>query len=297
MSFYVDADDQRQKARWAEQQLLAHDERRPARPPRYDPADDEPSSGLPPVFRKEGYYAASRDTSIERRASRFRDGLPPPPLLTPEMDPTAIPRLLPPSLPPLIPPDQFGAPLSAGRQTDPQAPPDWLPPEPPEPQYRMTAQGLVPTSQLRWETRLPDPSTMSVFPYSDSNRPFEPPVSLTPSQKKRLRRKRKKEANGTAPGLPGPPRPAPFPLAVDMPANGHAPGLPGPPSAVFPTHPEITQTQCSAEVLVRMPNGSTHRLVCPLRPFPHPNQPHMIQLQSAQPDGAEIFIGFWMPGE
>lgn len=280
--FYVDADDQRARARRAEQRLRERDQNRPIRPRAYDPSDDTAESSLPPVFRKEGYYAAGRDTSVERRAARFRDGLPPPP--PPTFDQIGeIPRLLPPSLPALVPPDQFGMPAPTG-QVVPGYPPTYQDrpplPEPPEPQYRLTAQGLVPYAPLPPE----------VQPRLSAPVPPNGLAPLTPSQKKRLRRKRKREADGTA-GLTSP-RPAPFPLAVDLQTNGY-----GLPSAVFPTHPEITQTRCEAEVLVRMPNGSTHRLVCPLQPFPHPNQPHMIQLPSAQQDGAEIFIGFWMPGE
>jgi hypothetical protein len=40
-----------------------------------------------------------------------------------------------------------------------------------------------------------------------------------------------------------------------------------------------------------------HRLVCPLSPWPHPNQPHLLKLDSAQDDGAEIFVGWWCRDE
>jgi hypothetical protein len=308
--FYIDADDQRQKARRAEQRLLEHSESRQPRPPsrRYDAEEDDPvAASLPPVFRREGQYQTARDTSIERRAARFRDGLPPPPPPEPHGD--GVPRILRPASPPLLDqrlldrgvaipvesapptqPVQFTPPIIAVPQVDQSYREDES-----ESHYRMTPQGLVPIGSPAAAPPVVPADTLTWGnAFIDSNRlaivlPDNDAASLTPSQKKRLRRKKKK--------LQGASRPAPYPLSVDA----SRPQISVPPvptnGAVHPTHPEVRQTACDVEVLVQMPDGSVHRVCCPLTPFPHPNQPHLVQLRSAQNDGAEIFLGFWMAGE
>jgi hypothetical protein len=118
--------------------------------------------------------------------------------------------------------------------------------------------------------------------------PAEP--TLTASQKKRLRKKKAKERGSQS-------RPAPYPLQQDMNTNGHAPDFP---AEIWPEpNPEASpQTECNREAIVRFYDPRTqkhveHRLVCPLKPFPHPNQPHLLQVPSALDDGTEIFVGWW----
>lgn len=285
--FYIDADDQRQKARLAEQRLLEHSAtRQPRRASRYAEDDDEQSS-LPPVFRREGQYANGRDTSVERRASRFRDGLPPPP---PPVPVDEVPRLLPPPPPPLL--DAYGNPVQPSLY--PQQVQSFQE-DGPQREYRRTAAGIVPVYNGQ---AAPAQLVYPEQPLYSASIPVGP-GPLSESQKKRLRRKKNRDAKRT-------PSPAPFPLERDRDISPRLPAtattLPPPPLELTlppsPTYPEITQTACDVECIVRMPNGSAHRLRCPLTPFPHPNQPHMVQLQSADPSvQAQVFIGFWMPGD
>ena len=331
MSFYVDAQEQRHKARLAEQRLLEHAERRLPRPG-HQASEDEEITTLPPVFRKEGSYDGSRETSLDRRAARFRDTHlygPPPPPPTPPGD---VPRLLPP--PRFLVPQHIA---NAGVTNDPRyavrsqpsrvlqtpatvytqeqpfgyqtnepepyqrvralAPP---PPEDdeiesePTPRYRVTPQGLVPygplpTAEVSWSNEfLPADRVTHVLIPPDIEEHLQP---LTPSQKKRLRRKRSKEQRGSQP-----PRPAPYPLPQDAsPTNGHAPPLLAPPEPLLPAQ----RAACGAEVLVTLRHAGTpilFRFLCPLTPWPHPGQPHMVKLDPVQ-DGTEIFLGWWHPGE
>jgi hypothetical protein len=147
------------------------------------------------------------------------------------------------------------------------------------------------TSQLTWTTPYPDPNTLQYQP-----------TTLTASQKKRLRKKKAKERTTSA-------RPAPYPLQQDQrpqpepslsprpDTNGHAPDFP---AEIWPEpNPEASlQTQCDQEAIMRLYDPKQqrhieHRLVCPLKPFPHPNQPHLLQVPSALDDGTEIFVGWW----
>lgn len=182
-----------------------------------------------------------------------------------------------------------------------------LPPEyPPEqPRYRQTPQGMsfVPNPQAiippEVLAQMHDGEASPLSPAYPPGPPAhrEPPHDVTPSQKKRLRRKRAKEAKGSRP-----PSPAPFPLPQDA-ADMRAPA-PSPPSQnVFPSSPiepspiPETRPYCGHEALAvfRSPSGAeyTHRLVCPLSPWPHPNQPHLLKIPSGQDDGTEIFVGWW----
>jgi hypothetical protein len=137
-----------------------------------------------------------------------------------------------------------------------------------------------------------------------------PSLPLTISQKKRLRKKKAKERSASA-------RPAPYPLQQDQrpqpepyhpDTNGHVPNFqediwPTPaPFPVEPTPEALQQTQCDQEAIMRIYDPKQqrhieHRLVCPLKPFPHPGQPHLLQVPSALDDGTEIFIGWWHADE
>lgn len=237
MSFFVDAQEQRERARRAEQRLLEHDAIRTPRPPtRSDEADEYADYRPPPVFLRDGAYQQSRETSVERRAVRFRDGLPPP---EPEVAPQNIQRVLPP--PPVPLQDQ---------------------------QVFDQNRGALPITSIS-VSRSPSPD------------------ELSQSQKKRLRRKRNRDERRQS-------VPAPYPLPQDR-TNGQALDLPPP----TPRNPE-TRESCEAEVSCLLPDGRVERMICRLTPFPHPNQPHLVQLRDA--DGtpeksAEIFVGFWLPGE
>jgi hypothetical protein len=220
--FFVDATEQREKARRAEQKLLERDATRAPRRPRLDEVETEVTDGIAPVFLRDGVWERSRETSIERRAMRFRDGLPPP---EPEVAPDAIGRVLPPPPPVLVDrrrKDAHGAGLSPGRADE-----------------------------------------------------------LTHSQKKRLRRKRNRAERQQDPAAP----------------YGDASGrLPPSPT---PTDRPVRES-CDAACILRFPDETTQRVVCRLTPFPHPNQPHLVQIRDAHgraDHAAEIFVGFWLPGE
>lgn len=262
--FYIDADEQRARARRLEARLLEHSENRRPRPrPRYDEDEDDPRSSLPPVFRKDGEIQTSRDTSLERRASRFRDGLPPPPM---PVHPDEVPRLLPPQGMQLMDQALFDQGI-----TVPTAP--IYPDQPVTPNLK-----LYPP---------PAPPTLPI----DVQQVMEQPLSE--SQKKRRRRRKNREERRQS-------SPAPYPLPVDAPSPASPSLTPqnwGPPS---PSHPEITQIACDVECLVRMPNNTIHRLKCPLTPFPHPGQPHLVELRDGNPQTrgqTQIFIGFYLPGD
>lgn len=263
MSQFIDAGEQREKARRAEQQLLLHDQvRQPAQHSQayrswyrngdaYD-EDDRPDA-LPPVFRRDGEVVASRPTSVDKRAIRFRDGLPPPPLVLPPDSET--PRYLPPPAAALVPQELFDA-------------------------------GLDP--RIGYPPPVPMLPSVAVSTGLEGNRfaqPFvEPPSSptgvepaLTPSQKKRLRKlKAKQRALREA---------------------GASLLSPPPPTYTDPQYdPAIAQHQCDAGVMVVI-EGRPTIFRCPLSPFPHPGQPHFVKLQPVEQDGTEIFVGWWNPGE
>lgn len=254
MSFYVDSSEQREKARLAERRLLEHEQARSRliNSGRIRPEDEFmlPKSGayvdLRQPIAQPDYEGHVPSTTPDKYAARFRDGLPPP---TP-------PRLR--DQPPkpqrrLIPQHELDA---RTRRSSPDVNIDLDVPE------------SAPALDVRWTNR---------FPEADSMTPLVPAevVPLSPSQKKRLRRKRKREA-------------------VRISQNGHRhDDLP----SAYPEEPDYPPTQqyCDAQVPIRLPDGSTHLITCPLTPFPHPGQPHLVQLQTI--DGATAFVGFWMPGE
>ena len=323
MSFYVDANEQRQKARWAEQRLQEHTAlRQPRRGPALE-ADLDPStpeSALPPVFRTHEGYANAREPSVDRRAARFRDthiyGPPPPPPARAD----DIQRVLPPKRW-LVPQDvaNMGITNDPRYAVQPTPTPEYTaiahrftddPPPPP------STEGGIPALQPFTPALPPTPAHIPqeiqelVGQHLGLTLPPDPPVptgGLTPSQKKRLRRKKAKLARTT------PPSPAPYPLPQDRnggphvarapsTTNGHTPTPT--PALVEPTVPDapLPRRACGHEVVVQLRVQGLavhHRLVCPLSPWPHPGQPHLLKLDPApeQPDGTEIFVGWWGPGE
>lgn len=326
MSFYVDQDEQRQKARWAEQRLLEHSQNRApngSRGYRSLEEEDDTNPGLPPVFKHDGQMLNARDNSVSRRAARFRDGLPPPP--PPALDSgRETPQYLRPAPPPLMSPEEMERRARGGAREDggggggyaTQAPPldpdRFAPHLPPgqttydeedreELEYVRTPLGMVPRlavsvsipASLPPSLRVPTPTTAVFQPTQERAPLWQPtePISLaapappqsrtvlTPSQKKRLRRKKKQQQQQ---GMKE---------NAQNRQNGHTASLP-PPTPTYPDAP----LRCDAPVRFRMPDGSLHTLHCPLTPYPHPNQPHLVQLEPAN-DGTEIFVGWWAPGE
>lgn len=289
MSFYVDAGDQREKARRLEQTFLEHEARRPylrqqgvIRPP------DEielPDSGIvvnpnAPI-RQPDYEDHVPSTAPDKYAARFRDGLPPPP--PPQRitgDVLADPRSRPPRR--LIPQEEIDQ--GRGDRSPQQRQPAPIPPQAltPPPSYDEAA--------LSWDRAFPDAEYTAylVPPFEDVMQQPEQlsTAALSPSQKKRLRRKKAKlrsRENGAAP----------FPLKIDQPKIPIQIDYRQYPEE--PPHPPV-QTRCDAEVMLQMPDGTLHTLLCPLTPFPHPGQPHLVQLASPTPQ-TDVFVGFWLPGE
>lgn len=317
MSFYVDASDQRQKARLAEQQLLEHSQTRVPRPPsaQYLAYEEEERSALPPVFKREYGYEHARETSVDRRAARFRDthlyGPPPPPPVSPD----AIPRMLPPQrwLVPqhlanqgivndpryAVQSDPYPASVVQENsapypQQYPEPPQHWVDDDEPAPRYVRTSVGIAPNIAPNPTYGLPpNPAPMQGWIPPEIAAQIGQPMTtdLTPSQKKRLRRKRAKQNRGDrGPSL------APYPLEIDQQSsmNGHA-MLPPP----FPSN-TVGQTACDHEVILTLRAQGIpqqFRFVCPLSPFPHPGQPHLVKLDTVEPAGTELFIGWWGPGE
>lgn len=339
---YRDPGEQRQAARWAEQRLIEHTAH--YHQPRPGSPDPDESHSLPPVFRVEGQWSNSRDTSIERRNARFRDthlyGPPPPPPTSPNEIPRALRpmtflvpqevanqgitndiRYAVPSapMPPSLPPEYslIGAPPPS---RIPQAyDPQWSIDEPEErsPRYRMTPQGIAPTQPQPqpqpqpsppqappFELLPPDVQQVLMTAHGQSYPPASLPSSqrLTYSQKKRLRRKKNKAASQ--------PRPAPYPLEQDRQDRPYSPHSPtqsdqnGHSNLQVPAPPEpdpniSTRPACDHEVqVVLFANGirTPYRFRCPLSPWPHPGQPHLLKLEASDPN-TEVFIGWWGPGE
>lgn len=322
MSFYVDADDQRARARRTEHVFHEHNARREQKlreqGQRVDwRAVDDPANNLPPVFLDptSGEYSHARDPSGDRRNARFRDQHiygPPPPLPARYNDPEfGVPRVLPPQK--FLVPQQVA---DQGITNDPRyrvlSPPHPMPQVPPNPSPYPYPQphGYPPPPPPASPAAFLLPPEVAMQVYQNQRQQY-PPVdtsyeqdagtaSLTPSQKKRLRKKRAKLAR-TAQTTPAPPGPVSVPAHERT--NGHAPqahALPSfSPPAPDPRYSEQRRT-CSHEVIVALPYQGqwvSHRFVCPLSPFPHPGQPHLLRLQDAQGGDTDIFVGWWEPDE
>ena len=274
MSFFVDSSDQREKARIAERRLLEHEQARPhlINAGRIRP-DEEfmlPKSGAyvdltrPTV--QPDYEDHVPSTAPDKYAARFRDGLPPPtPPALRDQPPRPVRRLI-----PQQELDARHAPREIRRTSRADLARDPVP---------------DPVPDMRWTNQFPEADRMM------ATTPLVPDFTqpLTKSQKKRRRRKRKQQETGETGGITSPnghdhdpdtlPLPSPLPPYPDEP----------PPSS-YPI-----QTRCDAILLIKLPDGSTHEIICPLTPFPHPGQPHLLQLQTEP--GATAFVGFWLEGE
>jgi hypothetical protein len=130
---------------------------------------------------------------------------------------------------------------------------------------------------------------------------------LTQSQKRRLRRKRQKlsaqdesfspdqiEALSRSAMSPGP----------ELSWENHLPNgtVIEPVSPTDPEHPawtHPTQNHCGAIVWITFQTLSPDPVYfeCTLNPYPHPNQPHIVQLSPQQTGGVEVFLGWYNEGE
>ena len=115
-------------------------------------------------------------------------------------------------------------------------------------------------------------------------------VPLSKSQKRRLRRHKSNGSNGSNGQFP-PPTP------------GYQPAPPLPEQAgsyVSPTYPGMPppRPSCAATLQLTLPDPSfpdspyVLTLSCPLNPWPHPNQPHLVELPPECSGGARVFVGW-----
>lgn len=129
---------------------------------------------------------------------------------------------------------------------------------------------------------------------------------LTQSQKRRLRRKRQRvlpqDESFSTPPTESLTWTNTFISAEDISAAVPIPAV----EPVEPTDPNHrayrspTHDSCAAEVLVSFQTHGTAspiRFVCPLKPYPHPNQPHLVQIPIEHTGGAEVFLGWYNEGE
>lgn len=108
---------------------------------------------------------------------------------------------------------------------------------------------------------------------------------LTQSQKRRLRRKRQRSLQDESF----------FPdTLVDT-----LPGLVGPTDPQHPAWTSPTRNHCGAVVWITILTISPDPVYfeCPLTPYPHPNQPHLVQIPPEQTGGVEVFLGWWQEGD
>lgn len=103
-----------------------------------------------------------------------------------------------------------------------------------------------------------------------------PDRPLSNSQKRRLRRQK-----------------ALAPCSLTPSADPFYPGQP-----VEPTHPEIDiDTPCNHPITLSLsPQHPPVTLYCPMKPYPHTGQAHLVQLP-ATPEAPEVFLGWFGPGE
>jgi hypothetical protein len=234
-----------------------------------------------------------RAPSALKRAARFRDGLPPPPLPQPE---SAYPQYTPPPRAQLL--DQrlvdqgITRPFRPGQRPQPQ--PQASPPAsyPEHGLFRPDAGGrlldrtvyaappqAVPVASSSYELR------MELVP-ADLE---EQEAPLSPSQKKRRRRQKAQAAK----------RGAPFPLPQDQPLAATPQTTKARANGVRPTPgQERAPRVCGDEELAETrPGGPLIRLRCGITQLPHTGQAHIMKLEAAGGSPTDIFIGWWRAGE
>jgi hypothetical protein len=307
--FVVDSSTQREKARRAEQILAQQTAQREAwlhQNPQirhqlaYDIAAENAAPAPVEEFATDPQiYPNGRAPSYvaDRRAARFRDthlyGPPPPlPPRISELDPETGQLL--PSSPSyrrahatLIPqadfdqglrrprPPAFAAARARREQRNAPLAPRRAPP--PQPMF-------MPEDIMQHATTSEPQATLSpaTLPPATSEMDSFPPL-LTPSQKKRLRKKRAKQRDAQQ-GYPQSAPQAPY-------TNGQMGSLAVEPTPL-PPHTQAPPHTCPAEEIVLV-GRAQFRVVCELSPWPHPNQPHMMQAACLSDTLATIFIGWW----
>jgi hypothetical protein len=272
---YRDSSEQREKARRATQVLLEHSQRhygppqeseyRWARSQWSTPEEQAPAqSFVVPDPDTNQPQIVQRAPSALKRAARFRDGLPPPPLPQPA---SAYPQYTPPPRAQLL--DQR---LVDQGITQPFRP-------------KPSVQRV--TSALREQAYRPAPSLQPLIP-DDLEGPTND-APLSPSQKKRRRRQKAQAAK----------RGAPFPLPQDQPLTSTPQQTKPRQNGVHPTPGlERAPRVCGDEELAETrPGGPLIRLRCGITQLPHTGQAHIMKLEAANGSETDIFIGWWRAGE
>ena len=132
-----------------------------------------------------------------------------------------------------------------------------------------------------------------------------PGQPLSPSQKRRLRRKKQQAA---VPGYANPP-PSALPMSPESEVRDvrdvpHLPPYVQPTTLLPGTDPRAARLECEAHLEITLPDqqypDDPYRLTltCPLRPWPHPNQPHVVELPAhvtATPEHPRLqaFLCWW----
>jgi hypothetical protein len=168
-------------------------------------------------------------------------------------------------------------------------PPSALRPSPPPPPMMpdlIFAPAVQPLPSTPAIPAIPIGGPMSPAPAQQS---AYPPGPLSKSQRRRLRRRRSQPDQEQPPAHTPPAQQQAIQPVL---SNGHVPGPPvqNPGRAV--------SYACEARLKLILPDTVTPsappfelELVCPLRPWPHPNQPHVVELPAyVAPDVASAFI-------
>jgi hypothetical protein len=304
---YRDSSEQRERARRATQVFTEHAERFHGRPQESEhrwardqwstPEEQAPAmSFVVPDPDTNQPQIVQRTPSALKRAARFRDGLPPPPLPQPA---SAYPQYTPPPRAQLL--DQRLVDQGITRPFQPPGVrraegPRRLPLSAPSPSYE---QGVFDTgvdARMIERVQFAQPVQYSAAPgpYPLIPDDLEGPTNdapLSPSQKKRRRRQKAQAAK----------RGAPFPLPQDQPlaatpqttkARSHTNGVRPTPGL------EAAPRVCGDEELAETrPGGPLIRLRCGITQLPHTGQAHIMKLEAANGSQTDIFIGWWRAGE
>jgi hypothetical protein len=124
---------------------------------------------------------------------------------------------------------------------------------------------------------------------------------LTQSQKRRLRRKKSRLGVGESALPPSAPAPSTANLQWENQMPGTFVPVNGAVSPTNPNDPAYTNPaldRCNVEVMIAIedPRGGDPIplwFTCPLKPYPHPQQPHIVQLPFNNTGGTEVFVGWF----
>jgi hypothetical protein len=283
---YRDSSEQRERARRATQVFQDHAQRFHGRPPESEhrwarnewqtPEEQAPAmSFVVPDPDTGASQIVQRAPSALKRAARFRDGLPPPPLPQPE---SAYPQYTPPPRAQLL--DQA---LVDQGITQPFRPKPTLQQATSALRAQATEHGVFNTgTDARMIERVQfaqpvqyrqssSPGPHPLIPDDLVAQASQPPLS--PSQKKRLRRQKAAAAK----------RGAPFPLPQDQPLTATPQQTKPRQNGVHPTPGlENAPRVCGDEELAETrPGGPIIRLRCGITQPPHTGQAHIMKLEAA----------------